>query len=178
MASTDEELISELESQRQTLRLHEAVRLLEEHHRGTGSGVERSLFESYLDATAYGRDAFVASLDETLTDAETWQGGGHVYELGDDRVSYYPSRWHEELRDTPDLREYLRVMGADAMKTEGGDREAVTEDGVVKEMLLDAAVGIGGMTREDARSQIRELKAEDEVREYPAQHANPWIQPI
>lgn len=176
MVSTDEELVSELESQRKTLMLDEAVRFVEQAHRETGVGVERERFEAYLDAMTYGRDAFPSSFEERLTDAESWQGGGRIYELRGDRVSYYPPRWHEELRETPDLREYLRVMGTDAMKTEGGDREAVTDDGVLKEMVLDAAVAIGGMTREDARNQLTELKAEDEVREYPAQHANPWVQ--
>lgn len=178
MASTDEELISELESQRETLMLDEAVRLVEEHHRDTGTGIERELFEAYLDEMSFQYEGFPSSLDEILSDGDSWQGGGHVYELSGDRLSYYPPRWHAELRDTPDLREYLRVMGTDAVKTEGGNREAVTEDGVLKEMLLDSAVAIGGMTREDARDQIKELKAEDEIQEYPAQHANPWVQLI
>lgn len=176
MVSTDEAVVSELESQRQTLMLDGAVRLVEQEHPDVGAGVERERFEAYLDAMTYGRDAFPSSLEEILVDADLWQGGGHVYRLADDRVSYYPPRWHAELRETPDLREYVRVMGADAMETEGGDREAVTDDGVLKEMVLDAAVAIGGMTQEDARDQLKELKAEDEVREYPAQHANPWVQ--
>jgi hypothetical protein len=176
MVSIDDAVVSELESQRQTLMLDEAVRLVEQEHPDVGAGVERERFEAYLDATTYGRDAFPSSLEEILVDEESWQGGGHVYRLADDRVSYYPPQWHAELRETPDLREYIRVMGADAMETKGGDREAVTDDGVLKEMLLDAAVAIGGMTRQDVRDQIRELKVEDEIQEYPAQHANPWVQ--
>jgi hypothetical protein len=56
MVSTDEAVVSELESQRQTLMLDEAVRLVEQEHRDTG--VERERFEAYLDAMTYGRDAF------------------------------------------------------------------------------------------------------------------------
>ncbi len=178
MASTDEELVSELESQRQTIMMDGAMRLVEEHHRDTGAGVERELFEEYLDTMTFRYEGFPSSLDEILVDEDSWQGGGHLYELSGDRISYYPSRWHDELSDTTDLREYLRVMETDAMTTEGGNREAVTDDGVLEQMLLDAAVAIGGMDREDARSQIEKLRTEDEIREYPSQHANPWVQLI
>ncbi|MGA9401875.1 hypothetical protein [Haladaptatus sp.] len=178
MVSTDEELVEELESQRQTIMLDGALRLVEEHHRDTGAGVERELFEEYLDTMTFRYEGFPSSVDEALVSEDSWHGGGHIYELSENRISYYPPRWHDELRETSDLREYLRVMETDAMETEGGDREAVTDDGALMDMLLDAAVAIGGMDREDARSQIETLKTDGEVRVYPEQHANPWVQRI
>ncbi|MCO8245175.1 MULTISPECIES: hypothetical protein [unclassified Haladaptatus] len=178
MASTDEELVEELESQRQTIMLDGALRLVEEHHWDTDAGVERELFEEYLDTMTFRYEGFSSSVDEALVSEDSWHGGGHIYELPGNRISYYPPRWHDELSERSDLREYLRVMETDAMETEGGDREAVTDDGVLMDMLLDAAVAIGGMDREDARSQIETLKTDGEVRVYPEQHANPWVQRI
>ena len=178
MVSTDEELVEELESQRQTIMLDGALRLVEEHHRDTGAGIERELFEEYLDTMTFRYEGFPSSVDEALVSEDSWHGSGHIYELSENRISYYPPRWHDELRETSDLREYLRVMETDAMETEGGDREAVTDDGALMDMLLDAAVAIGGMDREDARSQIETLKTDGEVRVYPEQHANPWVQRI
>jgi len=175
MTSTDEDMVEELESQRQTLMLDGALRMVEEHHRETEPGVERELFEEYLDTMVYRYEGFPSSVEEALVDEDSWQGGGNIYELGGGRISYYPPRWHDELSDTTDLREYLRVIETDAMTTEGGNREAVTDAGVLRNMLMDAAVAIGGMEREDALRQVEKLENEDEIRVYPSQHANPWI---
>ncbi|WP_227374135.1 hypothetical protein [Haladaptatus halobius] len=175
MASTDQQLVDELDSRVETLTLDDAVRLVETHHTD-GPGVERKVLESYFDATEYGEDAFPSSLEESLTDAGSWQGGGHVYVLGGGRVSAFPRRWHEELGDTMDLREYLRVIGDDAVRTTGSERASVTEDGVAEGMLLDAAAAIGEMERDDVRDRLKALRDEGEVEANPSQHPNPWLQ--
>ncbi|WP_227354001.1 hypothetical protein [Haladaptatus salinisoli] len=175
MASTDQELVDELDSRVETLTLDDAVRLVETNHPNGGPGVEREVFESYLDATEYGEDAFTSSLEESLTDADSWQGGGRVYDLGGGRVSAYPRRWHDELGDTTDLREYLRVIGDDAQGSTGSERAAVTEDGVAEGMLLDAAAAIGGVDHEDTRDRLKTLRDEGEIEANPSQHPNPWL---
>ncbi|WP_458188532.1 hypothetical protein [Haladaptatus sp. NG-WS-4] len=175
MDSIEQQLVADLESRIRTLTLDDAVRLVETRHPGDGPGVERDVLESYFEAIGFGMDAFRSSFEEVRTDADSWQESGHVYELDGGRVSFYPRHWHHELGDTTDLREYLRVIGADAATTEGGNRETVTEDGVMETMLLDAAAAIGGVDSDHARDQLRELRHEGEVKAFPSQHANPWV---
>ncbi|WP_458205254.1 hypothetical protein [Haladaptatus sp. NG-SE-30] len=176
MASTDQQLVDELESRIRTLTLADAVRLVETHHTDQPTGVERGVMSSYLDAIAYGTDAFPTSFEDALTDARSWQGDGHIYELGDGRVSAYPPRWHDHLDDTTDLREYLRVLGAAVGTTKGDENETIVHDGVQEKMLLNVAAAIGGVETEHARNRLKELRDEGELKAYPSQHPNPWLQ--
>ncbi|WP_435154552.1 hypothetical protein [Haladaptatus sp. DFWS20] len=176
MASTDPELVAELESRMETLLFPDAVRLVELQHADNGPGVARDTLDAYLDELEYGMDAFPSSFEEVLTDSDSWHGGKNVYELDDGQVSVFPAHWHEALRDTVDLREYLRVIGVDTMESDDDSREQITADGVAEKLLLDAAVGIGGMSRDDGRRQLKQLRDEGDVAEYPSQHANPWVQ--
>ncbi|SIR20583.1 hypothetical protein SAMN05421858_1822 [Haladaptatus litoreus] len=181
MSSTDREIVAELRDRMQTLLLPDAVRLIEMNQAEVDdtSGVERDALETYLDEAGYGMDAFPSAFDESLTESDSWQSGRTVYELAEGRVSAFPPRWHEELRDTTDLHEYLRVICADMPDSDGdgtNEDSEITENGVAEQLLLDAVVAIGGMERDDARIQLKELRDEGKIEEYPSQHANPWVQ--
>ncbi|WP_266077867.1 hypothetical protein [Haladaptatus caseinilyticus] len=176
MGSTDQRLVAELENRVETLLLDDAVRLVELRHADEGQGIQREMLDDYLDQIGYGMDAFPSSLEDLLTESESWQGDRKIYQLDGDRVSVYPARWHDRLRDTTDLREYLRVIDSDGFGTDDSSRGQITEDGVAEELLLDVAVAIGGMDRDDGREQLKQLRDEGDVAEYPSQHANPWVQ--
>ncbi|WP_049970179.1 hypothetical protein [Haladaptatus cibarius] len=181
MSSTDGEIVAELEERMDTLLLPDAVRLIEMKHTGRDdtSGVERDVLETYLDEAGYGMEAFPSSFDESVTKSDSWQSGRTIYQLEDGLLSAFPARWHEELRDSTDLHEYLRVICADMPDGDGdgtNEDSEITENGVAEQLLLDAAVAIGGMERQDARTQLKELRDEGKIEEYPSQHANPWVQ--
>ncbi|GAA0230018.1 hypothetical protein ACFFQF_13665 [Haladaptatus pallidirubidus] len=180
MTSTDAEIVAELEDRMDTLLLPDAVRLIEINHPGGDrQGVERDVLEAYLDETGHGMAAFPSSLNEALTASDSWQSGRTVYELDDGGISAFPEGWHEELRNTTNLHEFLRVICSDMPDgDEGGTDEdsEITEHGVAEQLLLDAAVAIGGMERQDARTQLKKLREEGKIEEYPSQHTNPWVQ--
>lgn len=113
MVETNDDVLDELSSELETLTLDELVRIVETNHPTDGPGVERDVVEAYVTAVPHGEEAFSAELDGLLTDADSWQGEEYVHDLGDGRVSAYPARWHEELRGSADVREYLRVVSAE-----------------------------------------------------------------
>ncbi len=130
---------------------------IEREHAEEGPGVSEELFRAYEEALSAQRASFEpgelrSSLEETLVDSESWVDDDAVYALGNGRISTFPAAWHDRLRDSGDLREYVAVIEDATIDDEiatGGRGPGVPEG-----LLLDAASVIGGIDREVAKERL------------------------
>lgn len=158
MPRLDDEVLDELRTELGNLSVHGFIELLEQHHRSDEPGVSRDLVEEYFDALEERSEFAVGSMREQfgarLTDERTTASRDAVYEVGDGRVSAYPASWHEQLGDGGSLADLVRVM------TESGDRtlEGAASTAVREDDLLDAATAVGGMSRQEARDRLEDLR--------------------
>ena len=173
MVNLQSHVVEELESHSETLNLQDFVRIVEEHHRGDGPGVDRELLAAYAEEVYF--DVDLSAVDERLTDAEEWTSGRHLYEVGDGRISAYPTDWHEAISGTEDVRDVIEIIQREVTEPEGNESEAVTEDGVPEEKILRVARTVAGIDRQDARDEIKRLRENDEIEEFASQHPNSRI---
>lgn len=175
MAELDDHTVEELQGHSETLVLEDFVRIVETNH-PDGQGIDRDTIAEYAEALDYDVDAFDEEIDDRLTDADSWTEGEVFYRLDEGRISVFPPHWHDELADISDLRKIIRVIQEDRTTAEGESQEHPRKEGVSEEMLDEVAAAIGGMDRNEVRDRLKELRDENEIEEYPSQHANPWIQ--
>lgn len=188
MSEFNEHVLEEAGSRGEKLVIDDLVLLIERYDGDDGPGVTIDRVEAYAERLA-AQDAPVnpdkvrPAIEERLTDAEnwsteaaasgTWFGSGTLYEVGDDRVSTLPARWHDELAGSTDLTRYLEVILTDA---DGGDFDSGGNDsGVPETVLVNAATVLGGLSPGQAREQLADLHAEGVVTESADQHPNARI---
>lgn len=173
MTEIREHVTAEIENRDETLTLEEFVRIVEAHHQTRGRGIDRETLAAYAEAVRF--DVDLAQIDERTVDSDSWEAGDHFYDFGDDRVSVYPSDWHDTIAGTEDIRDVIRVIQAETTEPEGDQREAVTEQGVPEQKVLRVAETVAGIDRQAARDQIKQLRHSGEIEEFASQHRNPTI---
>lgn len=170
MVELSEVALEELRSRSETLRLHDLVRIAETYHPDDHAGISRETLDAYLEALDYESEEVEGEVDSRLTDAGEWEPDDAIYDLGDGRISVFPPRWHEQLADTTDLTEYVRVIHDDVDVTQGPTEEAVQESGVPEELLFRASAAIVGLDRREAREQLKDLRKRGVLEESTDQH--------
>jgi hypothetical protein len=96
---------------------------------------------------------------------------------GEDRVSVCPESWYDELSGERDITRYIEVITSklahnDTEFDRGGAGDVGAGDGIPENVLLDIVGVIGGVDRDDARSEIERLRDEGVLAEDADQHPN------
>ena len=133
------------------------VRLAEKHH-DAERGVPRSLVETYVEelgARGLNAERLREDLDARLGDDADAASEAAVYDVGGGRVSGYPEAWHESLDPESSLAAYVAVMTAAT-----DPPRSAAASGVAKDDLLEAAAVLSDRSREDARTELRELRGD------------------
>jgi hypothetical protein len=173
MVETRAEVVEELDSHSETMRLEDFVRIVENHQPVEEPGVDRETLAAYAEEAYF--DVDLSAIDERVTDSDEWVAGDHFYEVGDGQISVYPPDWHEVLAGTADLKEVIRVIQTETTEAEGEMQEAVTEEGVPEQKVLRVAETVAGIDRETVRERLKELRQRGEIEEFASQHRNPTI---
>lgn len=176
MVELDEAVIDEADRRGEALHVADLVALVELRHDDGRPGVDRDVLAAYADELSaradfsFDADEFRATVDDRLTDAETWAGRDVLYEVEPGRVSRYPARWHERLDGSTDVREYVEFL--ETADPEFVDEFAGTGRGVPEDVLLDVVSVLGGVAREEARAALKEARDRGDVVEGADQHPN------
>ena len=174
MVETRQEVVDELEKHQETMRLHDFVRIVEEHHAEARPGVEWDLLAAYADAVYF--DVDVSAIDDRVIHSRSWTEGDHFYEVGEGRISAYPPDWHEALGGIGDLKRVIEVIQTETTEPEGDMQEAVTDKrGVPEEKVFRVAEVVAGIDRDAAREELKRLRQDGEIEEFASQHRNPTI---
>ncbi|WP_158055951.1 hypothetical protein [Halorussus halophilus] len=174
MVELDRDALAEIDRRRDSLATREFVSLVERHHPHDQPGIPRDVLDAYVEELA-GASGTISTpqitrwIDERLTDEEIWVDDG-LYEVEPGHVSVFPRRWHDHLDGETDLREYVRFV----LGEESGYREATGQHrsgaGVPRQLLVEAAVVLGGLHRADALDQYRTRRQARELIAYPDQN--------
>lgn len=160
MTRLDDAVIEEVHERGERLLADELVELVEKHHRDDQPGVSRALVDDYVDeleeSSTFDAEALRVQLEEHLTDDRSYVDSNAVYELGDDRVSSYPASWHERLDADASLVDVVYVM----THSSGDTPDSASSSGVAKYDLYTAAQIFMGVSRDEAREQLTELRDE------------------
>ena len=166
---TNDYVIEQAEREGEALLIGELLLYIERYHEDDRPGVSGEVLEAYVENLAEknffprGPNDIFEQIEERTVDSETWSDQGDFYALGEDRISNYPPRWHEELGPGDDLREFVRVMYEDIESSEGGTDTGGKGKGIPEQILLDAATVIGDYRRDEAKTELEELRERDEV---------------
>lgn len=176
MSDVDDEVIAEVADRSQNLLFGELVALIERAH-PDAPGISRETFETYAhelgDAQAVPStaDELLSTLDDQLTDTNSWVGKEVLYAF-DDRISVYPARWHDELGGNTDIPSYIQFIEDET----SGDNTDVTSvdpgDGIPEEDLIDVVAIVGRTDKETVKSQLEQLRDQGDITEGADQHPN------
>jgi hypothetical protein len=175
MVETDEAVIDEIVHEGETLTLGDLFERIEQTVDGQ-QGVPRAVVTDYAHALADRRDyafdaeGFLDTIDERLTDADTWAGIEKFYALDGDRISKYPSQWHADLGGSTDAEAYVRYIAENAPEFNeetghGGPASALPED-----TLIEVIATVGRVDKAHARRAIEEARDRGDVVEDADQH--------
>jgi hypothetical protein len=175
MAELSDDVIEEAAHEGETLLIEDLVSFAERAH-DAEPGVEHDRLTDYAEALSERRDtsfdiaAFEKELAERRTDAETWAGDGSLYEVGEDRLSCYPARWHEELGGSTDVADYIAFLETEspAFIIERGTGEV--GPGIPEQKLVEIVTVVGRVDREAARAALKRARDDGEVVEDADQH--------
>lgn len=182
MAEANEAVVEEVLQDSQNLLLREVVTLIEREHpdAATAPGITREVLAAYAqefgEDTAFpaGPEEFRASIDDRLTDSKTWVNNDVLYALNGDRVSVYPSHWHDELGGEVDIPLFLEFLQDEAS---GVDLDRGGAGGGIPEGKLVEIVSVVGRTdRETVKTRIEALRNEGVLAEDADQHPNARVQ--
>src|SRR6056297_1709951 len=170
MVELHDDVIAKANDRGDTMFASDFLRYIEEDHHENEPGVSWELVEAYAERlenqerASFEAGALVGSIDERLTDDETWTKDA-LYEVGDDRVSVCPLRWHEELQGTTDLSELVAVM-------QKGVDLPDKAPGVRREQVLDAATALTKMDRGTASDRLHDQRSDGDVTSMAGQTRN------
>ena len=139
------------------------VQLIERGHRHE-RGVELDTLDDYVDALAERRDFafdpddFYAELEDGLVDDEEWVDEDKLYRVGDDRISRYPKRWHDELGGSDDVEAFVRLLADTGFAESVGQSGA--GGGIDEEALLEVVAAVGRVPKDDAKAKLEALRDE------------------
>ena len=177
MVELDDAVTDEIDHRGDSLVVDRLLPLVERGHDDGRPGIERELFETYLDYAAepeyVDADAVERQIDSRLAAADEWVDDRTVYDLGDGRISALPPRWHELLAGETDLVRYVECI-ADAT---GGSGSTVggAGRGVPKQLLIEAATILGGLDREEVRKRLQAARTDGDLVADADQHPDARI---
>jgi hypothetical protein len=182
MTDINERIVAEADDRGGALLVDDFLRLVEQYHPHDRPGIAWETLEAYTEAMedsdfghAHDMDGFLDTVEDRLIDGDSEYTTDALYRLDDDRVSSYPARWHDELGDETDLREYVRFLAAIDPDGESGADLGGSGRGVPEQVLLDAAGIVGRTDPETVKSRLEDLRAEGELVEDADQHPNARI---
>lgn len=151
------------------------VRLIERRH-DERAGVPRDVIREYARTLesrrdfSFSADAFVRTVDDRVTDADSWNGYDVFYSLDADRISQYPSRWHDRLGDSLDVEAYLAFIQDDAPEFGDDTGHSGAGSGIPEDTLLDVMAVVGRVDREEAKAALQQARDRGDVVEDVDQH--------
>ena len=126
--------------------------------------------ESHID-----EEEFRAALENVTTDSAHWVDDSAVYEMGDgERLSAYPSAWHEDLTEKSTLPDAVRYL---VEETEYQAVDAGAGDGIPESNLLDIVAAVTGHSREEVKVELETLRKEGRLIEDADQHPGANVYP-
>lgn len=149
----------------------QTVALLERGHRHE-RGIERSTLDDYAEALderadfEFDPEGFYTDLEDALVDDGAWVSEDALYRVGDDRISRYPERWHDELGGSDDVAAFVSLLN---------DSPSVEHGGVNEEALLDVVAAVGRVRKDDAKAELEHLREEGVVVEDADQHPDAGV---
>ena len=184
MAEINDAVVEEVLQDSQNLLLREVVTLIEREHPDatTTPGITRETLMAY--AQVFGEDTgfptgpeeFRASIEDRLTASETWVDNDVLYELNDDRVSVYPSRWHDELSGEVDIPTFLEFLQDEGSGVEGDLNRGGAGGGIPESELVEIVSVVGRTDRETVKERIETLRDEGVLAEDADQHPDARVQ--
>lgn len=174
MSTVDESVIDEVTERSQNLLFKELIQLIERAH-SDAPGVSREALDAYArelggdSAVPFTTEELRDTVDDRLTDADTWTTEKALYAL-DDRISTYPSRWHDALGGTTDISAYIRFIEDDVAGNETDFTGVGPGDGIQEEDLLDLIATIGRIERGTAKTNLEQLRDQGDIAEGADQH--------
>lgn len=160
MTRLDDAVIEEADGRGERLLADELVELAERHHDFDEPGVPRGLVDDYFDAleerASFDVEPMREQFRDHLTADRSFVDTNAVYEVGDDRVSGYPASLHQRLDEDATLADYVYVM----THSMGDTAESAASPGVAKDELLGAATAVGERSHQEAREQLKDLRAD------------------
>jgi hypothetical protein len=173
----NEDLVDEI-VHRAPATVRRTVDLIERGHRHE-PGIDRETLAAYVDAFDERRrfdfdpEWFYSELEEGLVDSEGWVDEDELYRIGDDRISRYPSRWHEELGGSDDVTAFVRFLSDTEFAASVGRSGAGS--GIDEEALLDVVSAVGRIPIDDAKAKLETLREEGVVVEDADQHPHAGV---
>jgi hypothetical protein len=177
MVDTNERILAEAVHRGESMVVDELVALIEQYHPHEQPGVAWETLEAYADALedtelSFDAEEFLDMVNEQLTDPDAAYTTDAFYHLDDDRVSRYPSHWHDKLGGEDDLREHVKFLGALDPEGESGADLGGTGRGVPEQVLLDAASIVGRTDPDTVKNRLEDLRDRGELVEDADQHPN------
>lgn len=173
MVEMDQRALDEAAHEGESMRTRELVDIIERYH-DDRPGVPDDALRAYaeeLSARAESGldvDAFFGTVADRRTDSVAWIDDDRFYDLGDGRISKYPSAWHDRLGGERDPAAYIRFISENApefMTETRRGRHGITED-----RLVDAISVVGQTDPKSARGAIEAARRDGVLVEDADQH--------
>ncbi|RDI71295.1 hypothetical protein [Halopelagius longus] len=172
-----ETVLDEVAGHRETVLVGDIVVLVEQYDEAYADerGVPVDRLVAYVENLArngydFDPDGVREGLDGKAVDSDTFAGTDAVYWVGEDRVSAFPPRWHDELDGETDVVRYVEVMLADIDDSESAFDHGGAGSGIPVPDLVNAVNAMSDMTREQVSSEINRLHDEGVFEEDTEQH--------
>lgn len=184
MTAVNDAVVEEVLQHSQNLLLREVVSLIERKHpdAATTPGITREVLTAYAqefgEETAFpaGPEEFRAAIDDRLTDSDTWADNDALYELADDRISVYPSRWHDTLGGDVDIPAFLVFLQDEASGVDDAFTSGGVDDGVPEDSLIEIVSVVGRIDPDAVKARLEALRDEGVLAEDVNQHPHARVQ--
>jgi hypothetical protein len=194
VTTLNEHVLNEAGERQDRLTIGQLVTLIERHDGDSnGPGVTRDRIVAYAEELGgeggpVNPEKVGTAIDERVAEADSlsgpvgWTGSASLFAVGDGRVSTFPPAWHEAFTEgdatVRDVVEFaLRGRGTDSNDSggAGSDRTADGEQGVPRQVVLNAATLFGGRSWAEAQGELESLRGDGVVVEDLDQHPNPNV---
>jgi hypothetical protein len=175
MENLSEAAIAEIVHEGTTMRVDDVVEVLERYH-DRERGLPRQVLDAYARELASRKDYqfdatdFLERVEAHLTNSETWAGPEHLYEVRSDRISLYPSSWHDHLDGSTDPVEYVRFLITEDAAFVEAVSPAADRPAIPKERLINVIQVIGGVDRARAAAELEAARDRGALVEDADQH--------
>ncbi|WP_435320823.1 hypothetical protein [Haloarchaeobius sp. TZWSO28] len=177
MVALDTHALDELFQRGRWLTFPDFVRLVEQDHPHNEPGVSREVLDAYAKAiendlggaAPFTVEEMEQRLERHLSDSGGWSKRA-VYEVGADRISFYPKSWHDRLRGETDPRKYVAVMQSDSDPSTSQYPRGMHGARVPKQQLLNAMQILGRMNIHAATQAVDDGRKRGELLVYPFQN--------
>lgn len=171
----DDDVIEEIVHEGRSMDRNDLFDVIERGH-DERPGVPREALARYARELDQRRDytfdaeQFLDAVDERRTDDETWVSHDRYYDLGNDRLSQYPARWHERLGGSSDAAAYVEFFHGHAPEYVETLERGGSEAAIPKDTLVDVIRVVGRTDRETAADAIEDAADSGDLVEDADQH--------